>query len=88
MIHILQRWVSGKARKASVSFGMLNKCVSPMGKRQLKLWFLRPIVNIPVLEQRQRAIESFMRAPDFAGRIQVLPKKSEYAQKGLEVHGL
>ena len=27
-------------------FGSLNKCVSPQGRRLLRLWFCRPIVNL------------------------------------------
>lgn len=43
----------GQSKEGFSIFGMLNKCVSPMGKRLLKLWFSRPIVNLAVLEDRQ-----------------------------------
>jgi len=36
----------GQSKEGFSVFGLMNKCVSPMGKRQLRLWFLRPIVNL------------------------------------------
>ena len=35
-------------------FAMMNKCVSPVGKKLLRLWFSRPIVNIDVLNAQQQ----------------------------------
>ena len=35
-----------------------------MGKRLLRLWFARPIVNLAVLNDRLDAIEFFMQRPD------------------------
>ena len=43
----------GQSKEGFSLFGMLNHCVSPMGKRLLKLWFSRPIVNLAVLQDRQ-----------------------------------
>lgn len=62
----------GASKEGFSVFGMLNKCVSPLGKRRLKLWFLRPIVNISVLQQRQAAVSAFMRIPDHMKHIQVV----------------
>ena len=45
-------------------FGALNKCVSPQGKRLLRLWFLRPIVNLAVLNDRLDGIHFFVQWPD------------------------
>lgn len=42
-----------------------------MGKRQLKLWFLRPIINLAVLAERQTAIAEFIRAEDVMTTLQV-----------------
>ncbi len=38
----------GQSKEGFSVFDLMNKCVSPMGKRQLRLWFLRPIVNLQV----------------------------------------
>ncbi|GAB4818643.1 hypothetical protein N2152v2_005689 [Parachlorella kessleri] len=54
----------GQAKEGFSVFGLLNKCVSPMGKRLLRLWFARPIVNLAVLNDRLDAIEFFMQRPD------------------------
>ncbi len=45
-------------------FGVLNKCVSPQGKRLLRLWFARPIVSLQVLEERLDGVEFFMQRPE------------------------
>ena len=38
----------GQAKEGLSVFGMLNKCVTPMGRRLLQLWFVRPIINLQV----------------------------------------
>ena len=38
----------GNSKEGFSVFGLLNRCVTPMGKRMLRLWFLRPIVNLKV----------------------------------------
>lgn len=43
----------GQSKEGFSIFGVFNKCVSPMGKRLLKLWFRRPIINLTVLNDRQ-----------------------------------
>ncbi|CAN6691400.1 unnamed protein product [Malus baccata var. baccata] len=37
-------------------FGMMNKCVTPMGRRLLRSWFLRPILDLEVLNNRLNAV--------------------------------
>lgn len=61
----------GQSKEGFSVFGLMNRCVSPMGKRKLKIWFLRPIVNIAVLKERQVSIASFMKAPDTMKALQV-----------------
>ncbi|KAE9456617.1 hypothetical protein C3L33_11571, partial [Rhododendron williamsianum] len=36
-------------------FGMMNKCVTPMGRRLLRSWFLRPILDLDSLNYRLNA---------------------------------
>ncbi|KAJ9551389.1 hypothetical protein OSB04_015434 [Centaurea solstitialis] len=40
-------------------FGMMNKCVTPMGKRLLRTWFLRPILDLDNLNDRLNVISFF-----------------------------
>ncbi|XP_071733702.1 DNA mismatch repair protein MSH5-like isoform X4 [Rutidosis leptorrhynchoides] len=42
----------GRAKEGFSVFGMMNKCVTPMGKRLLRTWFLRPILDIDNLNSR------------------------------------
>ena len=50
----------GSSKEGFSVFGMLsNRCVSPAGRKLLRLWFLRPIVSLPVIRERQ--------VPDLAG---------------------
>ncbi|KAJ0101171.1 hypothetical protein Patl1_04166 [Pistacia atlantica] len=41
-------------------FGMMNKCVTPMGRRLLRNWFLRPILDLENLNGRLNAISFFL----------------------------
>ncbi|KAL8269152.1 hypothetical protein R6Q59_000103, partial [Mikania micrantha] len=41
-------------------FGMMNKCVTPMGKRLLRSWFLRPILDLDNLNNRLNDISFFV----------------------------
>ncbi|XP_047306784.1 DNA mismatch repair protein MSH5 isoform X2 [Impatiens glandulifera] len=42
----------GRAKEGFSVFGMMNKCVTPMGRRLLRSWFLRPIVELHDLNRR------------------------------------
>ncbi|XXG69534.1 hypothetical protein AAC387_Pa06g2377 [Persea americana] len=46
----------GRAKEGFSVFGMFNKCVTPMGKRLLRTWFLRPILELEVLNSRLNTI--------------------------------
>ncbi|XP_021303612.1 DNA mismatch repair protein MSH5 isoform X3 [Sorghum bicolor] len=50
----------GRAKEGFSVFGMLNKCVTPMGKRLLRAWFLRPIIDIDVINNRLNTITFFL----------------------------
>ncbi|CAI9088360.1 OLC1v1022668C1 [Oldenlandia corymbosa var. corymbosa] len=47
----------GRAKEGFSVFGMMNKCVTPMGRRLLRNWFLRPILEIDDLNKRFDAIK-------------------------------
>ncbi|XP_042519360.1 DNA mismatch repair protein MSH5 isoform X3 [Macadamia integrifolia] len=42
----------GRAKEGFSVFGMLNKCITPMGRRLLRNWFLRPILDLGILNSR------------------------------------
>ncbi|XP_066366171.1 DNA mismatch repair protein MSH5 isoform X3 [Miscanthus floridulus] len=50
----------GRAKEGFSVFGMLNKCVTPMGRRLLRAWFLRPIIDIDVINNRLNTITFFL----------------------------
>ncbi|CAA0825470.1 DNA mismatch repair protein MSH5 [Striga hermonthica] len=39
----------GRAKEGFSVYGMMNKCVTPMGRRLLRNWFLRPILDLEKL---------------------------------------
>ncbi|KAJ0593868.1 putative DNA mismatch repair protein MutS, core [Helianthus annuus] len=47
----------GRAKEGFSVFGMMNKCVTPMGKRLLRTWFLRPILDLDNLNSRLNVIQ-------------------------------
>ncbi|KAF5178036.1 Dna mismatch repair protein msh5, partial [Thalictrum thalictroides] len=46
----------GRAKEGFSVFGMFNKCVTPLGRRLLRSWFLRPILDLDVLNNRLNTI--------------------------------
>ncbi|KAK6230239.1 hypothetical protein QUC31_001757 [Theobroma cacao] len=50
----------GRAKEGFSVFGMMNKCVTPMGRRLLRNWFLRPILDLENLNDRLNAISFFL----------------------------
>ncbi|GLT76019.1 hypothetical protein SLA2020_477040 [Shorea laevis] len=50
----------GRAKEGFSVFGMMNKCVTPVGRRLLRNWFLRPILELENLRNRLNAISFFL----------------------------
>ncbi|XP_056866721.1 DNA mismatch repair protein MSH5 [Raphanus sativus] len=50
----------GRAKEGFSVFGMMNKCATPMGRRLLRSWFMRPILDLEVLDRRLNAISFFI----------------------------
>lgn len=46
----------GQSKEGFSVFGIFNQCVSPQGKRLLRLWFRRPIINLAAIQDRQASI--------------------------------
>ncbi|KAH9290878.1 hypothetical protein KI387_034995, partial [Taxus chinensis] len=49
----------GKSKEGFSLFGMFNKCVTVMGRRLLRTWFLRPILDLNILNDRLNTISLF-----------------------------
>ncbi|KAJ3699033.1 hypothetical protein LUZ61_002738 [Rhynchospora tenuis] len=50
----------GRAKEGFSLFGMFNKCVTPIGRRLLRAWFLRPVLDIKILNNRLNTISFFL----------------------------
>ncbi|KAH1063194.1 hypothetical protein J1N35_028181 [Gossypium stocksii] len=50
----------GRAKEGFSVFGIMNKCVTPMGRRLLRNWFLRPILDLENLNNRLNVISFFL----------------------------
>ncbi|KAL0902913.1 hypothetical protein M5K25_028401 [Dendrobium thyrsiflorum] len=50
----------GRSKEGFSVFGMFNKCVTPMGRRLLRAWFLRPILDLGILNSRLNTISFFL----------------------------
>ncbi|BBN02988.1 DNA mismatch repair protein MSH5 [Marchantia polymorpha subsp. ruderalis] len=60
----------GKTKEGFSVFGMLNKCVTVMGRRLLRLWFLRPILDMNVINDRLDTIQILKAATDMTEALQ------------------
>ncbi|KAJ8442960.1 hypothetical protein Cgig2_019533 [Carnegiea gigantea] len=49
----------GRAKEGFSLFGMMNKCVTPLGRRLLRSWFLRPILDMEILNSRLDAVSFY-----------------------------
>lgn len=49
----------GKAKEGFSLFGLLNKCVTQPGRKLLRLWFLRPILDLSTLNDRLDSVSPF-----------------------------
>ncbi|CAN6557834.1 unnamed protein product [Malus baccata var. baccata] len=59
----------GRAKEGFSVFGMMNKCVTPMGRRLLRSWFLRPILDLEVLNNRLNAISFFLSSEELINSL-------------------
>ncbi|KAK8643953.1 hypothetical protein V6N13_013230 [Hibiscus sabdariffa] len=50
----------GRAKEGFSVFGIMNKCVTLNGRRLLRNWFLRPILNLENLNNRLNVISFFL----------------------------
>lgn len=59
----------GRPKEGLSVFGVMNRCVSPPGKRMLRLWFARPLVDVAALEERMDAVEALKAQPEAAAQV-------------------
>ncbi|CAA7399999.1 unnamed protein product [Spirodela intermedia] len=50
----------GRAKEGFSVFGIFNKCVTPMGRHLLRTWFLRPILDLGLLNDRLNTVSFFL----------------------------
>jgi DNA mismatch repair protein MutS len=60
--------MTGNAKKGSL-LSVLDKSVTPMGKRLLRYWIERPLRNKPLIEERYDGIEAFVNEPYIHGEL-------------------
>ncbi|KAL2523708.1 DNA mismatch repair protein MSH5 [Abeliophyllum distichum] len=59
----------GRAKEGFSVYGMMNKCVTPMGRHLLRNWFLRPILNLDKLNNRLDTISFFLSAEELLASL-------------------
>uniref|UniRef100_A0A7I4D8H6 DNA mismatch repair proteins mutS family domain-containing protein n=1 Tax=Physcomitrium patens TaxID=3218 RepID=A0A7I4D8H6_PHYPA len=61
----------GKAKEGFSLFGLLNKCLTQPGRKLLRLWFLRPILDLSVLNDRldTRQVSAFRLSQDLVSAL-------------------
>ncbi|CAA3014557.1 DNA mismatch repair MSH5 [Olea europaea subsp. europaea] len=59
----------GRSKEGFSVYGMMNKCVTPMGRRLLRNWFLRPILNLDKLNGRLDTISFFLSAEELLASL-------------------
>ncbi|KAH9542022.1 hypothetical protein CY35_14G093100, partial [Sphagnum magellanicum] len=60
----------GKEKEGFSVFGLLNKCVTLMGRKLLRLWFLRPILDLDILNDRLDTISVLQCSQEFLKDLQ------------------
>ncbi|KAJ9506710.1 hypothetical protein QJQ45_030466 [Haematococcus lacustris] len=65
----------GQPKEGFSLFTLLQRCVTQMGRRLLRTWFLRPVVNLDVITDRQDAVELMVAEPHTSTRLRSLLKK-------------
>ncbi|GMH40233.1 hypothetical protein BSKO_08137 [Bryopsis sp. KO-2023] len=64
----------GRAKEGFSVFGMFNRCLTGMGRQLLRLWFLRPLVNLDVINDRLDTIETLISHSDAMHTIREIIK--------------
>ncbi|XP_031405059.1 DNA mismatch repair protein MSH5 isoform X3 [Punica granatum] len=59
----------GRAKEGFSVFGMMNKCLTTMGRRLLRSWFLRPILDLESLNGRLDTISFFLRSEELLNSL-------------------
>jgi len=54
---------------------LLNRCVTPFGKRLFKVWLVAPLSTAPAIRARQDAVDDFLKSDDFSDAFNKFAKK-------------
>ena len=71
----------GSNKEGLSAFGVLNKCVTSMGRRLLRLWFMRPIIDLHALNDRQDAIQVQLQCLPVALKMHEVQQHMSNAQR-------
>eukprot|EP00887_Chlorella_sp_A99_P001023 scaffold14.g1023.t1 len=72
----------GSSKEGFSVFSTLCRCVTPPGRRLLRLWFARPIIHLGVLNDRLDGVEFFVRRPDALAALRTALRKAGPGGKG------
>ena len=56
----------GHSKEGLSVFGLLNRCVSPPGRRMMRLWFARPLIDVAALEERLDGVDALRTSEEVA----------------------
>ncbi|KAL8162548.1 hypothetical protein V2J09_014037 [Rumex salicifolius] len=59
----------GRTKEGFSVYGMINKCLTPIGRRLLRNWFLRPILDLEILNSRFDAISFFLHCEELMASL-------------------
>eukprot|EP00798_Chlamydomonas_sp_ICE-L_P010602 gene10602-12268_t len=65
----------GVTKEGFSLFGQMQRCVSNMGRRLMRVWFLRPVVNLAVIMDRQDTVALLVKAPEVVMACRDVMKK-------------
>lgn len=59
----------GAAKEGLSVFGLVDRCVGAPGRRLLRLWFARPLVDLEAIEERLDGVETLLKAAEGAAAV-------------------
>ena len=60
---------TGTPKEGLSVFGILNKCITPLGRNLLRVWFARPLIDVATIQERQDGVEFLIKVADVCGPL-------------------
>lgn len=70
----------GGSKEGFSVFGMMNRCVTASGRRMLQSWFLRPMLNLDMINDRLTAIQLLVTKPEVLKMIHDALRKVSFVK--------